>query len=143
MSRSSVRNFSKRECEVNYEQRQQTQVVKDRGHPSTPEWKRPKIETLEQWDPSVGAVIEGELSGRDVGNWGAIGFCEVIRLRTQPCVDVPVRISSPQMAQEIQKFKPEHGTRLRIKRLKDAASDHFPFRFSVERVEVPDEGEAA
>ncbi len=103
--------------------------------------KRKPINVLPRWEPKVGGVLVGELSARGDDYWGGIDFGETIRIRTAPHTDTPFVVTGRELVHALRDIMPEIGDLLHFKRLPDSDAEHFRTRFSVKRLDGPEEGQ--
>ena len=115
----------------------ETQIEKDAAERLSPRVPVPTMRRPE-WKPAIGDVLQGELSARGSGCWGDIGFGETILIRTKPHVDVPLTVIGKELVHALSAIKPQIGCLLRFERLKDGDGP-FPRRFTVERLEQPED----
>ncbi len=115
------------------------QIELDQGNPGAPPWKRTPVETRPMWEPAIGDTIVGEFS-QPSGEWGTPDYGSTIFLRTEPCVDVPVRVTGRDFVLGLRKLRPRRGDRLRLERLKKGPGSQG-MRIRVERAPQPEKEE--
>ena len=115
------------------------QIEVDEGPPGRMPSKKTPITIRSMWEPKIGDVLTGEFS-QPTGEWGTPDYGSTIFLRTEPCVDVPVRVSGRTFVHSLRTLKPRRGDLLRLKRLKKGPGSEG-MRIRVERAPQPEQEE--